>query len=164
MANRLPLKCICATEMKMANQEWVSDKGYRYCRNWGSSVYLCVVCNPRENENKAGYMFTFTDRQLYKEGSLFLLLPSNIQKILVLDDSIIIQIVPDEANEERNVLCYDFLGVLKWQIPSPIKVHRDNYYTGIYLRDGSLFAYSISGIEYHLDINSGLALESQLIK
>jgi hypothetical protein len=111
-----------------------------------------------------GSHWNFIDNLLYKEREQFLILPSKIKKILMLDNSIVILVEYNIDIGDRNVICYDFKKVLKWQIPSPIEVHHENDFTGIYLRDFELYAYNRNGVEYHLNRETGEVLGSELIK
>lgn len=108
--------------------------------------------------------WNFKDNLLYKENKQFLILPSEIKKILVLDTSLVVLLNynPDIGN--RNVFCYDFDKVPKWQVPAPIEFHHENDFTGIYLRGGELYVYNRNGVEYHLDKETGKVLDSELIK
>jgi hypothetical protein len=108
--------------------------------------------------------FTYENNNIYKNGKIFITLPSKVKKILLLDNCILMLISNDPLLRERNVFCYDLSKQLKWQIGNPIKIHSDNFYTDIYLRDYELYAYSVSGVEYQLDIESGAVLKSELIK
>ena len=106
----------------------------------------------------------FTDNIIYKEGERFLELSSTIIKILPLNDSVVVLLQFLSDAEDRNIFCYDFNGAFKWQVSAPDKILDRNYFTGIYLTDDSLCAYSYSGVEYVLDKESGHFLSSRLIK
>lgn len=107
--------------------------------------------------------WNFKDNLLYKNNEQFLTLPSEIKKILVLDNSLVILL--DNADiGNRNVFCYNFNKLLKWQVPAPIEFDHENDFTGIYLSEFELYVYNRNGVEYHLDKETGKVLDSQLIK
>jgi hypothetical protein len=105
------------------------------------------------------YSFTSKNKNVYKDGQFFISFPSKVEKILPLDNLLVILVSNNLAMKEQNVFCCDLSKELKWQIDKPIKLHNDNYFSGIYLRDPELYAYSVSGIEYHLDKESGAILK-----
>jgi hypothetical protein len=110
------------------------------------------------------YSFTYEHNNIYFNGEIFISLATKVEIILQLDNCILILITNDPLLREQNIFCYDLSKQLKWQIGKPIKIHNDNYFTDIYLRDSELYAYSVSGVEYQLDKESGAVLKSELIK
>lgn len=109
-------------------------------------------------------IFTIRGPELYKDGFIFLSFPSQIEMFLILANSIVILISHTPSVEDQNVFCYDLSGQLKWQIPKPFQIHAENYFSSIYLNGLDLFAYSICGVEYHIEKESGQVLNSELIK
>jgi len=105
-----------------------------------------------------------SSNQILKDGKTIICLPAEAIEVLPVDNLIVVLFKKEKADNDRNILCYEFDGTFKWQAPVPFKLHADNYFVGLELRDNQLFAYSISGIEYHLDLNTGDVLESQLVK
>ena len=101
---------------------------------------------------------------LYKDGELFLSLPAIIKSYLIFNNTIVLLVANNPVVGEQNVFCYDILGDLKWQVPKPFKLHSENYFTSIYFQESELYAYSISGVEYLLDKETGNIINSQLIK
>lgn len=106
----------------------------------------------------------FKNKSLYRNNELFLTLSTEVEKILELHDSIVILLRYDPNVGNRNIFCYDFEKALKWQVESPVEFHADNYFTSIYLKSNELYCYNINGVEYQLDKEAGIFLDSQLIK
>lgn len=108
--------------------------------------------------------------KIWTKGNILIIgsktIPFNgkIKDFIIIDDSIIVLIEYTTQIGEQNIFCYNFSGKELWQIPLPIKLHTQNYYTGIYLRDEILYAYSISGVEYELKWSTGEVVNSELIK
>lgn len=110
------------------------------------------------------YSLTFEEENIFKEGEIFISFHSKIEKIIQFDNCVLVLFSSRLFAGDQNVFCYDLSKQLKWQIAKPIKVHENNYFTGIYLRDSELYAYSVSGVEYQVDKESGTFLKSELIK
>ena len=108
--------------------------------------------------------WSFSDKLIFKKGEPFLELPSAVNKILVLDNALVILLNYSIVIGNRNVFCYGFSKELKWQVPPPEEFHDQNDFTGIYINDNALYAYNRNGVEYLLDKESGKILFSQLIK
>lgn len=106
--------------------------------------------------------FTFNKRIIFKYGIEFLSMPSKIKKLVELENAIVVLL--DSSFGDRNIFCIDFSKQLKWQIPKPIEIHAENFFTGIYLREGGLFAYNVNGVEYYLEKETGQFLKWDLIK
>ena len=107
--------------------------------------------------------FNFANNIIYKDGECFLSFLSNIQTILVLDKYIVI-LVKYSTGNNQNIYCYDLQKNRKWQIPKPVALHSENYFSALYLRDSEIYAYNINGVEYHLDKDTGNILGTELIK
>jgi hypothetical protein len=108
--------------------------------------------------------WNFNTNILYNNNKPFVVLPSEIKKILVLENSIVVLLNHNQVVGNRNVFAYDFNKKIQWQIPAPVEFHSDNEFSAIYLRENELYAYNINGVEYHLNKDTGEILESQLIK
>jgi len=109
--------------------------------------------------------WSFKKNILFNNDQEFIILSSDIKKILIKDDSIVILVNPDNSVGDRNVLCYSQSKILKWQIPKPLNIgHSENDFTGIYFIDENFYAYNRNGIEHCIDVNNGKILNSQLIK
>lgn len=104
-----------------------------------------------------------SERFLYKDNELFSL-PEIIKALLVFKNNIVLLVANSPTVDEQNVFCYDISGHLKWQVPKPVTIHSENYFTSIYFQESELYAYSISGVEYHLEKETGNIIDSQLIK
>jgi outer membrane protein assembly factor BamB len=87
-----------------------------------------------------------------------------VKQIVDLENYIVVLVGYCSEVGERNVFCYNASGQLKWQIPNPVQLHEINYYTGIYIREQQLYAYSVSGVEYNLNEETGEILKSEFIK
>lgn len=110
------------------------------------------------------YTFDFKNKTVFLDKHPFVSFESTIEDILILKTSLIILLKYNSILGERNIFSYGFDQSLKWQIPQPVQIHSLNYYSSIYLTDNELYAYSISGVEYHLNIETGEILDSELIK
>lgn len=108
--------------------------------------------------------WTHKGRILYKSGVVFKEMPAVILETVVSPQSIVVLTESTPATGERNVYCLDFKGGMLWQVPQPVAIHEENQFTGIYYRGNALFAYSVSGVEYRLNPDTGIVLESQLIR
>lgn len=108
--------------------------------------------------------FDFKNNVLYKDGERFLSFLSNIEKVLVLKNSIVILLAYSSSAGSQNIFCFDFHKNQKWQISKPVELHHDNYFSAIYLREDEFYAYNINGVEYHLDKETGDVLDTELIK
>ena len=86
------------------------------------------------------------------------------EKTIYLKNSRVVIVKPNTEIGDRNIFCFDYSGKIKWQVPAPPQLHQSNYFTGIYLREGELYAYSLNGVEFHLDKETGVVVDSALIK
>lgn len=105
-----------------------------------------------------------SDNRILNNGKTIIELPTNVVDVLSINQLIVVLVDKAQTDNDRNIVCYDFNGNFKWQVPEPIKLHSENYFVGIEIRETQLYAYSVSGVEYHLDPNTGSVLETQLIK
>jgi len=101
---------------------------------------------------------------LYRNSKQFLVLPSDIEKILLYEELIVILIKSNELVNNRNIFCYDVNGAFLWQIPNAVELHSRNDFTGVYVQDENLYAYNRNGVEYKIEKNTGNFLGSQLIR
>ena len=108
--------------------------------------------------------FDFKNKILYKDGEPFLSFLSDIDKILVLKNTVLVLLKFSSPVDNQNIFCFDFQKNKIWQIPKPVKLHSSNYFSGIYLRGDELYAYNINGVEYHLDKETGNVLDTEMIK
>jgi hypothetical protein len=83
---------------------------------------------------------------------------------LYFPNSKVVLVESNSVTGDRNVLCFDYNGKMKWQVPEPPNLHASNFFTSIYLTNGELYAYSKNGVEFHLDKETGIILGSQLIR
>lgn len=106
----------------------------------------------------------FENNAVFKNENLLLNLDAEVLDMIVLHNDIILLLKSNATLKDRNVFCYDTNGSVKWQIPAPISIHKENDFTGIYLRDSELYAYNRSGVEYNLDIETGRVKASEFIR
>ena len=110
------------------------------------------------------HKFRFNDKSIFFNKDSFITFQYKIENLLVFPTSLIVLLEPDSSMDERNVFCYAFDKSFKWQIPQPASIHGSNYYSSIYITDDELYAYSVSGVEYHLNVETGEIIKSELIK
>jgi hypothetical protein len=116
------------------------------------------------NENIPGG-WQFRKRTIFWDGKAVMNTNSNVREIIALESTIVVLIEAMPSLENRNILCFDFNGNQRWQISSPIQVHKEDcYFTGLYFRDQDLFAYGVNGVEYLIEIEKGTFKQHQLIK
>jgi len=108
--------------------------------------------------------FVIKNDKIYKNGHIILRCEEEILNFVLVDCEIVVLLKCNPKMSNRNVFCYDIKGSLKWQIPAPIELHDENDFTGIYFRGGDLYAYNRNGVEYHLDVETGKIIGSDLIK
>ncbi len=108
--------------------------------------------------------FEFKSNWINKQGVKFVELPSEVLQILLMKDFLIVLVKKNENTGNRNIYCFDSLKQMRWQIPKPIEIHDNNYFTGIYAEESRLCAYNVNGVEYHIELETGLILKSELIK
>jgi hypothetical protein len=101
---------------------------------------------------------------ILKDGKPIIKLEADAIDSVLIDHVIVILMKKVPEDTDRNIVCYDFEGKFRWRVSSPLKIHSENYYVGIELRDNQLYAYSISGIEHLLNPNTGEILETELVK
>jgi hypothetical protein len=93
---------------------------------------------------------------------------SDVQQAILIDNSnarvILLNYRP--AIGVRNIYCVTQSGEIKWQIPKPDKIpdNKINYFVGIDLIDDVLHGYTLNGILYQIDKESGQLLHSEFIK
>jgi len=108
--------------------------------------------------------FVFRNNILYKDREYFFSFSSNIDKILSLENSVVVLLVYSAAVGNQNIFCFDCQKNQIWQILKPTELHSDNYFSAVYLRGNELYAYNINGTEYHLDKETGDILDTEMIK
>lgn len=91
--------------------------------------------------------------------------PAQIKEYLLAGEYVLILVDPKELESDRNLFGYNLQGQICWRIADSPKLHRENYFTGIYLRENNLpYAYCKNGIELLLDEATGAVIKSELIK
>ena len=106
----------------------------------------------------------FKKNILFKEELEFKKFKRIIDKLLLIDEKIIILFESDSERDNNNVICLKKNGEIKWVIDCNNYPNHFCPITNIYLNNDFLYVYRRCGIEEKIDINNGKVLESELIK
>jgi hypothetical protein len=107
----------------------------------------------------------YKENILFKENLEFKKFKKIIEKIIQIDNDIIILFESEkESNSNNNVTCLMENGEVKWIIDYHKYPNKFCPVTNIYKNGDFLYVYRRCGIEEKVDINSGQILESELIK
>ena len=100
-------------------------------------------------------------------GEVILTAPQAIQKLVEVDDLLIIQMpgyVKDQEYIRANVWCFDKNGKKLWEVEPVKPATKYDSYSNTYIQDGKLFVVSGSGICSEIDVRTGKILNTEFLK
>lgn len=110
-------------------------------------------------------IYQLKNGKLYQGTKVVSFIKTSITKYLLINTYLITLLDSIKMNSERNIICFDLSGNIIWQIEQPDKLHESNYYISLdKLSDFELIAFTISGVEAVIDINTGKILSKSLTK
>jgi outer membrane protein assembly factor BamB len=104
---------------------------------------------------------------LNETGEVISTVPQIIEKLLEVDDLLIIQMPGFVKNEDyirSNVWCFDKKGKKIWEVEPVKSATKYDSYSNTYIQDGKLFVVSGSGISSEIDIQTGKILNTEFLK
>ncbi len=108
--------------------------------------------------------FLISGKKLFNGKKLILTVKYPINKFLIIND-LIVFLFDENFIKNENIFGYGVDGVLKWQVKKIPTIHKENYYTSIYVDiKGDLIGYNFSGIEVTIDKKNGDILYKELIR
>jgi len=92
-------------------------------------------------------------------------LPDEIEAVRTLENVIVVRFIPAPADESRNIQAFETDGSLRWTVEPTIGPSEDeNPYVRISDREGTLRASDWKGMEYEIDLETGVHLDRKLRK
>jgi hypothetical protein len=105
------------------------------------------------------------DRKSISFGESILEFDEPLSEVIIVARKYIVFRIDTETQEnDRNVFCYGFDGVLQWIIVANDYPDGKSQVSSIYMMNGKLYAFRYCGVEEEINLNNGEILHSELIK